>query len=447
MKRATLLLAFLFSLQLMHAQYTGAKDGVAFRANYSNYVWLLTEDWNNDDVAGGIEVEYKRHLGPALNLSLPFRFYKAHLPTNEMGASRNEAMASLDALLELKYFRESNLLYPYLYAGFGANYEALEEFNYSVPLGVGINLRLGTHTYFSLKGEYRLGLEDLRDNVQAGAGLLFLFGSGDELAAVIPSTDRDGDGIDDEVDLCPDVAGLASLYGCPDSDGDNIPDGEDECPTEAGLVTMNGCPDRDNDGLADKDDECPDEAGLPENNGCPFDDRDKDGVADFEDECPDVAGLASLDGCPDKDLDGVRDSEDRCPNTAGPIANRGCPEIDQADQEVLDFAMQAVQFETGQATLTSDSYLILGQVVDIMRRYPDYKLRISGHTDSVGSSALNQSLSEGRAKSCYDYIISKGISPERVSYTGYGETRPIANNKYKSGREENRRVEFDIYLD
>jgi outer membrane protein OmpA-like peptidoglycan-associated protein len=85
--------------------------------------------------------------------------------------------------------------------------------------------------------------------------------------------------------------------------------------------------------------------------------------------------------------------------------------------------------------------------VEILQRYPDYKMRISGHTDSVGSAASNQELSERRAKACYDYLVAKGIDPERLSYEGFGESQPIADNRYREGREQNRRVEFDIYLD
>ena len=121
--------------------------------------------------------------------------------------------------------------------------------------------------------------------------------------------------------------------------------------------------------------------------------------------------------------------------------------IRQEDREVLTFAMNNVQFETGRADLKSESLQILKQVADILKRYPDYKLRISGHTDSVGSAEFNQALSENRAKACYQYIITLGVAPARMSYVGYGETRPIANNKYQAGREKNRRVEFDIYLD
>ncbi|MCB0565544.1 MAG: OmpA family protein, partial [Phaeodactylibacter sp.] len=171
------------------------------------------------------------------------------------------------------------------------------------------------------------------------------------------------------------------------------------------------------------------------------------GVADKNDRCPDVKGSLIMAGCPDTDGDGLADPDDRCPETAGPIANRGCPEIKEEDRQVLNFAMKNVQFETGKAALRATSYPILDQVLDILSRYSDYKLRISGHTDSTGNAESNQALSQNRAKACYDYLVQKGVSPSRMSYIGYGESRPIANNKYASGREQNRRVEFDIYLD
>ena len=474
MKNLFFLLSLLFALSLTpaHAQYTGAKDGLALRYTASNYLFPVTEKWDFDNLGGGLEIEYIRHLSPALNLGVPFKIYRAYLPTDELGGFQQDALMSLDLLLQLKLFREPAFIYPYVFAGFGGNLEGLSDVNYSVPLGLGLNFRLQQHTYLSLKGEYRLGLDDLRDNLQLGAGLLLLLG---EVDAKPPKpTDSDGDGVPDENDLCPTTAGLPALYGCPDADGDGIPDGEDECPQEAGLATLKGCPDRDKDGIADKNDECPDQAGPAERNGCPINDadgdgvpdeadecpnqpgpqalagcpdRDGDGVADKNDRCPDVAGSLVMAGCPDTDGDGLSDPDDRCPETAGPIANRGCPEIKKEDRQVLDFAMKNVQFETGKATLRASSYPILEQVLEILNRYPDYKLRISGHTDSTGNAESNQILSQNRAKSCYEYLAQKGVTPSRMSYTGYGESRPIANNKYASGREQNRRVEFDIYLD
>ena len=91
----------------------------------------------------------------------------------------------------------------------------------------------------------------------------------DTVQAEEPILDRDGDGLNDDVDACPDDPGPAALQGCPDRDGDGIPDKDDQCPDEAGLPEYNGCPDTDQDGIPDFRDECPQEPGIIENNGCP----------------------------------------------------------------------------------------------------------------------------------------------------------------------------------
>lgn len=473
MKQIFLLLSLALALSLpqAQAQYSGAKDGLAFRYTMPNHIFPVTENWDFGQLGSGLEIEYCRHLSSALNLGLPFKIYRAKLPLGELGDFREDGVISLDLLLQLKLFREPSLIYPYLFAGIGGNLEAREDINYSVPAGLGLNFRLGRHAYLSLKGEYRVGLENTRDNLHTGVGLLLLLG-GEEEAPV--AGDSDGDGVPDDNDLCPQEAGLAALNGCPDADGDGIPDGEDECPQQPGPAALKGCPDRDNDGIADRYDKCPDEAGYAELDGCPLNDadgdgiedeadecpnrpgplalagcpdRDNDGVTDDNDRCPDTAGELILAGCPDTDGDGLADPDDRCPTTAGPLSNRGCPEIQEEDREVLAFAMNNVQFETGKAALKAASLQILNQVAGILKRYPDYKLRIGGHTDSVGSAEFNQALSEARAKACYDYLLTQGIAPARMSYAGYGETRPVANNRYQAGREQNRRVEFDIYLD
>lgn len=179
-----------------------------------------------------------------------------------------------------------------------------------------------------------------------------------ETAAVV--TDRDGDGYPDEVDLCPDEAGLEP-DGCPlvipDADGDGVEDTLDECPDIDGVPISEGCPDADGDGIDDEHDACPDAIGAgdsPAGIGCPAEeatDRDGDGIPDLEDTCPDEAGAVEADGCPaeevvpsgggeeggeaggeeeteveDRDGDGIPDDEDRCPDEAGPAENEGCPE-------------------------------------------------------------------------------------------------------------------------
>ena len=79
-----------------------------------------------------------------------------------------------------------------------------------------------------------------------------------------------------------------------------------------------------------------------------------------------------------------------------------------------------------------------------MDEYSEYRLEISGHTDNTGRDAFNQELSEERAKACYDYLVSQGVSSRRLSYVGFGETKPIADNDTREGRQLNRRVEFNL---
>ncbi|MDH4209606.1 MAG: Ig-like domain-containing protein, partial [Anaerolineae bacterium] len=146
--------------------------------------------------------------------------------------------------------------------------------------------------------------------------------------------DRDGDGLADEGDLCPDEAGLGTAAGCPDADGDGVADADDACPTELGTAEGGGCPlaaegDRDGDGLPDESDACPDEPGPQVTDGCP--DADGDGVADVDDDCPEEPGLRQLEGCPgasDLDGDGMNDEDDDCPAEPGLPEQGGCPDTD-----------------------------------------------------------------------------------------------------------------------
>ncbi|MDO8368279.1 MAG: thrombospondin type 3 repeat-containing protein [Saprospiraceae bacterium] len=263
--------------------------------------------------------------------------------------------------------------------------------------------------------------------------------------------DTDGDGTPDDQDLCPDKPGVNR--GCPDTDGDGIADNFDSCPDVAGSVNNNGCPepkDSDGDGFMDDTDPCPTEPGPI--NGCPqakeAKDRDRDGVADDQDPCPDNAG--TIGGCPDSDGDNVADNVDKCPNTAGTAANFGCPEEKKeitAVREKLATAARAVQFESAKAILKDASYDVLDEVVAIMRQNGSYSLSISGYTDNVGEDEENLKLSQDRAKACYDYLIFRGIKADRIRYTGFGEARPIASNDSNEGREQNRRVEFELILE
>jgi len=184
-------------------------------------------------------------------------------------------------------------------------------------------------------------------------------------------------------------------------------------------------------------------------------DSDGDGVPDDLDKCPDTPKGVKVDkdGCPearqaidgDGDGDGVPDSRDKCPHTPKGVkvdAN-GCPEPEKAvvtSRGTYDFGM--IHFDFGKAVIRPGSYPLLNNVVEYMKKYPDVKLEVQGHTDSVGTAAYNKKLSAKRAASVKTYIVKKGVAPSRLTSKGYGMSSPIASNKTKAGRATNRRTEF-----
>ncbi|MDY7231318.1 OmpA family protein [Hyalangium sp. s54d21] len=263
-----------------------------------------------------------------------------------------------------------------------------------------------------------------------------------------PIQDADGDGVLDSDDRCPSVAGDAVLQGCPDTDKDGIEDAADTCPSVFGLAAFQGCPDTDKDGLQDSQDKCPTEAGPADRQGCPPRDADKDGILDEQDACPNEAGIPELKGCPAKDADNdtVADHLDNCPNEAGPVDNQGCP-AQQKQQVVIKTGRielkDTVYFDTAKATIQRRSFKLLDQVAKILIEHPELeKVSIEGHTDSQGKPAENLKLSQRRAESVRSYLIKKGVAAERLEAKGFGQERPIADNKTAKGRAANRRVEF-----
>ena len=255
-------------------------------------------------------------------------------------------------------------------------------------------------------------------------------------------TDRDGDGILDDDDACPDVRGVRS-----------------ENPRK------NGCPaDRDGDGIADVDDACPDVKGVrsddPRKNGCPPPppDRDGDGILDADDACPDVKGVRSDDprknGCPpppDRDGDGIPDAVDACPDVKGgadpdPKQN-GCPHV-QVTKTQITISRQ-VTFRFGQSALSQTvdpvSDGLLTEVRDAIVEHPELLLiEVQGHTDNVGPDGVNLRLSQARANAVRTWLVDRGIPPKKLTAQGYGSKVPLVPNTTDEHRQENRRVQFVI---
>ncbi len=106
---------------------------------------------------------------------------------------------------------------------------------------------------------------------------------------------------------------------------------------------------------------------------------------------------------------------------------------------------EKIHFEFGKAKIQRRSYPLLNQVAAILKAHPEIKkLRVEGHTDSKGSAAYNLRLSQRRDEAVVNYLVSKGISRDRLVPKGYGESRPIASNRTAKGRAKNRRVEMII---
>lgn len=106
--------------------------------------------------------------------------------------------------------------------------------------------------------------------------------------------------------------------------------------------------------------------------------------------------------------------------------------------------LKNIFFDFDKATLRPESKAELERVFQLLKENPKMKVRLAGHTDSMGSDDYNQRLSEARAKAVYEYLIQRGISADRLSYIGYGESRPIDTNDTDEGRQNNRRVELEI---
>lgn len=142
----------------------------------------------------------------------------------------------------------------------------------------------------------------------------------------------------------------------------------------------------------------------------------------------------------DTDADGVNDDDDKCPNTpAGVAVNKiGCSEKEKASVKLN------VIFATGKAELDAKSDGEIQNLAAFMKKFPDTSVEISGHTDTSGSAEINNSLSQKRADSVKNALVKAGVESSRLTAKGYGSSRPVASNKTKAGRDENRRVTAEI---
>ena len=244
--------------------------------------------------------------------------------------------------------------------------------------------------------------------------------------------DDDNDGIPDVNDTCPTepetVNGYRDDDGCPDTVPEAKPASEGT-PPPAALALPSASIDTDGDGIPDAEDRCPtaaeDKDGFEDEDGCPDPDNDRDGIPDTEDKCPLEAevinGVNDDDGCPDKGASKVR--------------------LEGTRIVILD----KVYFATSKDVILPRSFPLLSQVASILRTHPELeRVRVEGHTDSQGDDAKNLDLSQRRANTVRAWLMKAGIAAQRLEAVGHGETKPVDTNATAKGRENNRRVEFNV---
>lgn len=258
--------------------------------------------------------------------------------------------------------------------------------------------------------------------------------------------DRDGDGVGDREDQCPDTPtrALVDRHGCPlDSDRDGVYDGQDRCPDTPldALVDPFGCPtDRDKDGVFDGVDRCTETpVGVRvDKHGCPLD-SDGDGVPDFLDECPHSLMGAKVDGrgCPlDSDGDGIPDGIDRCPETprGTVVDSSGCPQVERVQLVTINDL-----FGENEA-LTPNATTKLQRLAERMRVFPTDRYEIGIYTDQEGSAEFNRRRAYRVGERVSSLLETHGVTLSQITVVQYGEAHPVTSNRSPMGVAENRRV-------
>ncbi|MBI2894750.1 MAG: OmpA family protein [Deltaproteobacteria bacterium] len=304
---------------------------------------------------------------------------------------------------------------------FGAGYEA----SLIEPIQVGVFGRMYLVDLFAEDDAGTVGLDEGSPSIFIIGGLSISF----ELFGAPAAQDSDGDGISNEREL---NATHTDPHN-PDTDGDGLGDGVE---VTSGRTDPRN-PDTDGDGAADgQEDANQDGTRQPTEPDATVADTDGGGVRDGWELANGKNALEPADD--DSDGDGVKEDVDQCQGT-----ERGT-EVDARGCALLrpQLVLRGVNFAFNSADIDPSSFRELDQVARILKDNADVNVEIGGHTDNVGGRAYNERLSQARAESVRNYMISKGINGDRLTARGYGMSRPTAPNTTEEGRAQNRRIEF-----
>jgi outer membrane protein OmpA-like peptidoglycan-associated protein len=374
---------------------------------------------------------------------------------------------------------------PYLYAGAGALYYKIEEFpphptagakgkgwTAVFPAGVGLQIMLKDRVAVEASGGYNLTMtDDLNATTIGKKDAYFSFHLGLTVVGESPSADPDGDGLtnkeekqlgtnpkvaDTDGDGLTDGAEVKETHTNPlkaDSDGDGLNDGDEVLKYKTDPLKA----DTDGDGLSDGDE-------ILKYKTDPLKaDTDGDGLNDGDE----VLKYKTDPLKADTDGDGLNDGDEVLKyktdplkaDTDGGTVNDGTevarstdplnpaddvpPKKEELKVEVgKAIVLEGIVFATGKSDITPESEANLEKAYNTLAQNPEIEVEIQGHTDNVGKKELNVKLSLARAESVKAWLVSKGISADRISAKGFGPDKPVSSNATKDGRAKNRRIEF-----
>lgn len=363
---------------------------------YNNRSWA-----SSDKLHKSIGVQYFKGITSKVDLMINLDFAVLAYPYDStlglktawpspQGLETEKLYTAIDANLNFKLLPDDYSVVPYLTAGLGVGNFVSNYMAYA-PIGLGLQIKAKHGSFININSTFRMEMSHISTpHLNHGISYSFPLKAKDKKPVVLPPppppADTDNDGVIDENDKCPTVAGLAK-YG-----------------------------------------------------GCPIPDTDKDGINDEQDKCPTVAGLARYNGCPipDTDKDGINDEVDACPTEAGISANHGCPDV----QPILNQAASDLKFVTGKSNLTKKQLAGISNVIMMLNKYTNVNIAIGGHTDNTGAERINTKLSINRASTVAKFLTKNGVKANRFTTSGYAFSKPVADNKTKAGRAQNRRVEL-----
>jgi OOP family OmpA-OmpF porin len=435
-------------LAVLAAGYHGQASAAPLEGNFEvspfiGYYWFDGETAYKDHFVWG------GRFGYMINDNLEAEVSSAFVSTklDRFGQDADFVQFQADALYN---FTGLGKLVPYAAAGIGlAHYDPVAEGGseaaFLIDYGVGARYFFTDNLTARVDFRQPVVFDNAESNYMATLGISYFFGAAKHPVKVAeeapapepvaemppPLADSDGDGVVDPEDQCPDTPARAKVdsFGCPvDSDGDGVADYLDKCPdTTAGApVDAVGClKDSDQDGLSDWEEMKL--TGTDLHNP----DSDADGLSDGDE----VNKFQTNPLNPDTDGGGVKDGLEVNVAHTNPL--------DPADdvKEVKRIELK-VYFDTNSAEVKPEYFPEIQQVAEFLKDYPEVNGNIEGHTDSRGSAAYNQKLSERRALSVVKVAEERfGVAPGRLTAIGYGGTRPVADNSTAEGRAKNRRIE------